>query len=70
MRGCKLWYALGGIPAREENWKFLVDDTRPAASSIRLSSPKCDPAIATVTVREMMVGCFELTEIPWVQWLN
>jgi len=28
MRGCKLWYPLGGIPTKEEDWKFLVDDTR------------------------------------------
>jgi len=28
MRGCKLWYALGGISTKDEDWQFLVDDRR------------------------------------------
>ena len=27
MRGCKHRFAVGGIPTKEEDWKFLVDDT-------------------------------------------
>jgi len=60
MRGCKLWYALGGIPTKEQDWKFLVDDTRPAARSaepspyvhvLTIDAPtRLRRAIATVTV--------------------
>ncbi|MBN1560379.1 hypothetical protein JW998_09025 [candidate division KSB1 bacterium] len=27
MKGAKLWYALGGIPASEDDWRWLADDT-------------------------------------------
>lgn len=28
MKGCKIWYCLGGIPASDADWRFVVDHVR------------------------------------------
>jgi len=50
MGGCKLWYALGGIPTNDGEIREL-QPTVYSLQPIRMrTGPFCDPAIATVTL--------------------
>lgn len=40
MKGCRIFYAIGGIPAAENGWQFLVDHTRsPYVHVLTLDEP-------------------------------
>lgn len=59
MRGCKLWYALGGVPANDADWKFLVDDTRsPYTHVLTISEPTTIVYRAQYFDRQMRTGPF------------
>ena len=59
MRGVKLWYALGGIPASEDDWRYLVDDTRsPYVHVLTISEPTTVAYRAQYFDRKMRPGPF------------
>lgn len=59
MCGCKLWYALGGVPANEADWKFLVDDTSsPYTHVLTITEPTTIVYRAQYFDRQMRTGPF------------
>ncbi len=57
MRGCRLYYALGGIPADDTGWSYLVDDTRsPYIHVITAGQPTTIAYRAQYFDRQMRLG--------------
>ena len=57
MRGCRLYYAIGGIPANEADWKYLVDDVRsPYIHVLTVTQPTTIAYRAQYFDRQMRLG--------------